>query len=173
MAEIDNPEDTTLLIIGYVRKPHGLNGEVVVRLTTNRTERLDPGSELFAADERIIVATSRPKDVDFLIRFEGISGREAAERLKGVELRAAPIDDPDELWVHELIGLRVVDQHGVDHGEVVELLVNPASDLLALENGSLVPVRFIESTTDDEILVDTPPGLFEVNDGSGTEGDDE
>ena len=79
-------------------------------------------------------------------------------------LLAEPIDDPDELWVHELIGATVIDQHGVAHGTVTRVLDNPASDLLELDSGTLVPVRFVVAhTPGEEIHVDVPVGLFDLD----------
>jgi len=153
-----------LLSVGYIRRAHGLRGEVVVRLTTNRDERVAVGAELLADDQTLTVATSRPNDGDFLVRFDGVNDRNGADALKGTELFAAPIDDPDELWVHELVGCRVIDASGVDRGVVQELLANPASDLLALDSEALVPVRFITDVADRVITVDVPEGLFEVYD---------
>ena len=75
-----------------------------------------------------------------------------------------PIDDPedDTLWVHELVGARVIDQHGVDHGAVVSVLDNPASDLLELEDGQLVPVTFlVDHVPGRRIEVEVPVGLLE------------
>ena len=36
-----------LLEVGRIHKAHGLEGEVIVGLVTNRTERLDPGTVSF------------------------------------------------------------------------------------------------------------------------------
>ena len=87
----------------------------------------------------------------------------AAEALRGLELRAEPIDDPDELWVHELIGCRVISADGVDRGEVTAVQDNPASDLLVLDSGALVPVVFVvDGPTDGVVHVEVPDGLFEL-----------
>ena len=153
-----------LLLVGFVRKAHGLKGEVVVHLSTNRDERVAPGAQIMADEAMLTVKSSRPKDDDFLVFFEGVSTREAADELRGAELRAEPLDDPDELWVHDLIGSRVVDQTGVDRGEVTAVQENPASDLLVLYDEALVPVTFV---TDIDlqarvINVSVPDGLFEL-----------
>ncbi len=151
-----------MLVIGRIGKAHGLRGEVTVTLTTNRLERLDEGAELATARGPLRVASSRPHQDRFLVFFDGITTREEAEELRGHELLAEPIDDPDELWVHELIGSTVFDSEGTDHGMVVEVLENPASDLLQLESGTLVPVRFIvEFSPGARIVVDAPDGIFD------------
>ncbi len=151
-----------LLVVGHIRKAHGLKGEVVVRLSTNRPERLDNGAVLLTIDRTLVVKSSRPKDSDHLVFFDGVTTREDAELLRGTELRAEYLDDPDELWVHELIGVSVVDQTGTDRGPVVEVQVNPASDLLVLESGAMVPIAFVIEATNDVINVDVPDGLFDL-----------
>ena len=77
-------------------------------------------------------------------------------------LMAEPIDDPEALWVHDLIGSNVVDTGGVDHGTCVAVVENPAHDLLELESGALVPVVFVESCVDGVTTIDPPPGFFDL-----------
>jgi len=149
-----------LLEVGRVAKAHGLRGEVVVALSTNRPERVAEGSVLHADSGPLVVASSRPHQHRHIVRFEGVDSREAAESLHGQVLRAEPLEDPDALWVHELIGSTVVDQHGVEHGRVTEVEVNPASDLLVLEGGALVPLTFVVERGDGRIRVDVPEGLL-------------
>jgi 16S rRNA processing protein RimM len=104
--------------------------------------------------------------------FEGVHTREAAEDLKGTVLLAEPIADPDELWVHDLIGSRLVDQHGVDRGCVVGVIANPASDLLELDSGALVPTRFVVTVEPGHpIEVDVPRGLFDEDEPDGARGE--
>jgi len=152
-----------MLDVGRIAHSHGLRGEAMVVLTSNRIERVSPGSVLHAGDRALTVASSRPHKNGHIVKFKGVDTREQADALRGVLLRAEPIDDPDELWVHELIGAAVVDQHGIDRGEVVRVLDNPASDILELDSGALVPVRFVtELDPNVRILVDAPDGLFDL-----------
>jgi len=45
-------------------------------------------------------------------------------------------------------------------------LENPASDLLELESGALVPVRFVtEVLPGERVLVEVPAGLFDDDEG--------
>ncbi len=149
------------LEIGRVGRAHGLRGEVLVTLVTNRLERLAPGSVLGTERGPLEVVSSRPHKGRHLVRFAGITDRSAAEALTGLVLTAAPLDDPDELWVHELIGATVVDVGGETHGEVVAVVANPASDLLELDDGTLVPLCFVvDSDPGRTVVVDVPPGLF-------------
>jgi len=158
----DMPRPEHLLSIGYIRKAHGLHGEVLLRLITNRSERLESGAKLFTDDGSLEVFRSRAIDKDYLVFFVGVTNRTGAEALKGIELFAEPIDDPDELWVHELVGARLVDQNGLARGVVESVEANPASDLLVLDNGALVPSRFITSFDDGVVQVLAPDGLFDL-----------
>ena len=158
-------------------KPHGLRGEVVVALVTNRLERLEPGAVLTVrrgsrpaapADDggeelpdRLAITGARPHGRRHLVRFAGVDDIDAAERLRGLVLCAPPIEDPDALFVHELIGATLVDTAGRPHGTVTAVEANPASDLLVLDGGELVPLVFVVGRAPGRVVVDPPEGLFE------------
>ena len=97
------------------------------------------------------------------MKFAQIPDRTAAERYANRALRGHPIDDPDALWVHEMIGRRVVDADGTERGKCVSVLANPAADLLELDSGALVPSNFVVSIDAETIHVDTPDGLFDLD----------
>jgi 16S rRNA processing protein RimM len=153
----------TQLEIGRIGKPHGLKGEVFVTLSTNRVERLDPGSVLTADGRALEVRHARPHQNRYVVAFVGVEDRHAAEALRGASLWADPIDDPDALWVHDLVGAEVVDTDGARVGSVEAVEANPASDLLVLDSGALVPMRFVVSGPDDgRITIDPPDGLLDL-----------
>ena len=143
-------------------KAHGLRGEVIVALSTDRTERLDPGTVLFSDDGELTVVTAQPHQRRWIVQFAGVESREAAEALHGLVLRAEPLDDPDALFVHELIGSEVVDETGTVLGTVESVEQNPASNLLVLEGGALIPVRFITDHAPGRLVVDPPAGLLDL-----------
>ena len=148
--------------MGRVVKPHGLRGEVVVELLTNRTERLAPGSALFGPSGVLEVERSSPHQHRWIVTFAGVFDREGAEALRGALLSAEPIDDPGELWVHDLVGATVVDPGGTALGTVTAVEANPASDLLVLDGGGLVPLRFVVSSEPGRVVVDPPAGLLDL-----------
>ena len=100
-----------------------------------------------------------------MVVFEGLGDRNAAEVFTGRSLWGEPLVDDDALWVHEVIGARVVDQHGIERGVCVAVLDNPANDLLELDTGHLVPVTFVlGGMVDGVVTVDAPDGLFDLLD---------
>ncbi len=135
---------------------------MVVELVTDRTERLEPGARLYGGKgQPFDVVASRRHQGRWLVTLAGIDDRSAADALRGVVLKAPPLEDPGALWVHQLIGAMVAEAEGAERGKVVAVEANPASDLLVLEDGHLVPLRFVVEATADRLVIDPPPGLFD------------
>jgi 16S rRNA processing protein RimM len=136
----------------------------VVTLTSDRHERVAPQSRLFDGRQWLVVQSSRPQPQHrWVVQFNGLSDRNAAEAMAGRVLWAEPLTDDDAMWVHELIGMPVVDSAGIRRGTCVAVIDNPAHDILELDTGHLIPIIFVVSA-DDVITVDTPDGLFELLD---------
>jgi len=159
-----------VLEVGRIGRAHGVRGAVHITLGTDRVERVEAGAQLFDGDTWLTIESSRPVPGNagrfdtWIVQFAGISDRNAAEALTGRTLSAEPIEDDEALWVHELIGSRVVDADGVDRGACVAVIDNPAHDILELDSGHLVPVVFVVEHADGVIRVAVPDGLFDLLD---------
>ena len=151
-----------LLEVGRITKPHGLRGEVVVKLLSDRAGRLDSGAVLSTSRGDLVVQAARPHQDRWIVAFEGRTSREHADELRGVVLMAAPADDPDELWVHQLVGATVVTTTGEAVGRCTGVIANPAADLIELEGGALVPVVFVVDHDAGRVVIDPPDGLFDL-----------
>ena len=161
-----------LLDIGRVVRAHGLRGQVVVELWTNRPERVAEGSRLTGPGGELTVTRSAPSAPSGgrqrrLVAFDGVATREAAERLLGAVLRAEAIEDGDAFWVHDLVGSQVYTTAGEMIGTVDCVEANPASDLLVLGDGKLIPLTFVTdtgvtATGERRLTVEVPPGLLEL-----------
>ena len=150
-----------LLEIGHLRRAHGVRGQVNVELTTDRAERVAPGARWFARSGWLTVAAARRHQDRWLVTFDEVADRVAAQRYTNVPVYAEPLDDPDELSVHELVGEAVVEIDGTARGHCVAVVENPAADLLELDSGALVPVVFVVDHVGDRIVIDPPAGLFD------------
>ena len=155
-----------MLEVGRIVRPHGLKGHLVVELWTNRDERVSPGSEL-RADERTLVVASASRQPEssgrarWLVSFQGVDSREAAEALRDVVLTAEPLEVEGALWVHELVGAQLCDPHGGPVGRIDAVEANPASDLLILDDGRVVPLTFVSRDGSGRLIVEGPPGLLD------------
>jgi 16S rRNA processing protein RimM len=160
----DSDTPPRLLEVGRVVKPHGLRGDVIVSLITNRDERIAPGSVLATdAGRALTVVRSSAHQGRFIVTFDGLGGIGDAEALRGTRLLAPALVEPDTLWVHDLIGSRVEDSGGRVLGTVQGVEANPASDLLVLEGGALIPLRFVVgSRPGKRVTVEIPDGLLDL-----------
>ena len=156
----------TNLEIGRIGKAHGLKGEVTAVITSDRPERTAPGAVWFIDAGPVTVEAIRPFQQRWIAVLAGVRTREAAEALSGQVIHAEPIDDPDALWVHDLVGADVRTPDGQSWGEVIAVLSNPADDLLELADGTLVPVGFVteDSGLPEFVVVNPPEGLLGAED---------
>ena len=152
-----------MLEVGRIVKAHGIRGEVIVDLVTNRPDlRLAPGSVLSSDRGALEVLTSTPHQNRWIVAFRGIDDRNTAETYRDTVLRAEPVEgDDDTLWVHELIGSEVFDLEGRSYGPVEAVEANPASDLLVLSGDRLVPLVFVKTRLPGRVVIDPPAGLLD------------
>ena len=155
-------EERPTLEVGRIIKAQGLKGQVRVDLWSDRTERLAPGSELSTDRGPLRVSASIAHQQRFIVTFEGVDTREKAEQWRGVVLAAPRLDDESVIWIDQLYDAEVFDAEGIRRGVVVGVEANPASDLLVLDSGALVPLTFVTTVVPNvRIDVDVPEGLFE------------
>ncbi len=168
--------DPPLLEVGRIVRAHGIRGEVIVEAVSNRPERFTAGSELTAKSGVFVVLRAAPHGGPvragrvarsrWIVAFEGVADRNQAERLRGTVLFGEPLPggdaEDDELWVHELVGAEVTDRSGTALGLVTAVEANPASDLLVLESGALVPMVFVVETAPGRVVIDPPAGLLDL-----------
>ena len=150
-----------LLEIGWIRRAHGVRGDVLVELASDRPERVTAGARWFAGDGWLTVVAARRHQDRWLVTLAEIDDRSVAQRYTNRTVYAESVEDPDALWVHELIGSQVIEVSGRTRGTCVAVVANPAADLLELDSGALVPVVFITERRDGTILIDPPLGLFD------------
>jgi len=178
--------DSKQLEVGRIVRAHGIRGEVIVEAVSNRPERFAAGSELTAkpggpgespvTSGVFVVLRAGPHGGPapagrvarsrWIVAFEGVVDRTQAETLRGTVLFGEPLaggdSDGDELWVHELVGAEVTDSSGTVLGRVAAVEANPASDLLVLEDGALVPMVFVVEVAPGRVVIDPPAGLLEL-----------
>lgn len=161
-----------MLLAGEIGKPHGTSGEVYVVRISDDPRRFEIGAELTHEDGRkLVVATCRAHRNRFLVRFDGIDSREEAEAIRGA-LYVDPADaralEDTEYWEYEIVGSTVALTDGTQVGQVSDVIVRPAQDLLEVttQHGPrLVPfVDEIVVQVDRaarRVVIDPPAGLLD------------
>jgi 16S rRNA processing protein RimM len=167
------------LVVGRVGKPHGLRGEVTVEVRTDDPDaRFAPGSSVRtdpAERGPLTVTGVHPRSGGIVVAFAGFSSREDAEALRGTVLvvdseSLPPIEDAEEWYDHQLVGLAAVDPAGLVLGTVSDVVHSPGSDLLVVTDAEdrehLVPfLRAMVPSVDvpgGRVVVDAPEGLFDL-----------
>lgn len=173
-----------IVTVGRIGRAHGVRGEVTVEVRTDAAEeRFAEGASLHTEPADVgplTVRHMRWHSGRLLLSFDTVSGRDAAEALRGTVLLADVAvderpDDPDEFHDHQLVGLRVVTVDGADIGTVREMIHTPAQDLVAVERGghggkseALVPfvAEFVPQVDLEagRLVIDPPPGLLDLDD---------
>ena len=156
-------DERATLEVGRIVKAHGLRGQVLVDLWSDRVaERLASGVTLDTERGPLVVVAAAAHQARFIVSFDCVDSREEAERWRGVVLSAPRIDDESVIWIDQLFGAEVVDTSGVRRGVVVDVEANPASDLMVLDTGALVPLTFVVNLdANRRVEIDPPEGLFE------------
>jgi 16S rRNA processing protein RimM len=155
-------DERPTLEVGRIIKAQGLKGQVLVDLWSDRVERLAKGTTLLSERGPLVVVAAAAHQARFIVSFDRIDTREEAERWRGVVLSAPRIDDASVIWIDQLYGAEVVDVAGVRRGVVVEVEANPASDLMVLDSGALVPLTFVVAVeANRRVEIDPPEGLFD------------
>lgn len=144
-----------LVTVGFVGRPHGLDGSFFVDRASEDPARFAVGARLYAGGEPVEIRGSR----------RGAGGRPVIQVDRRLE-RGTPLElprselpppDPDEYYVFQLVGLEVVEEGGRSLGLVADVAPGPANDALALESGLLLPL--VESCV---LAVDLASGRIEV-----------
>ncbi|GJG85144.1 ribosome maturation factor RimM [Gemmatimonadetes bacterium T265] len=185
-----------LALVGIVRRAHGIRGELAVETFTDAPDAVfasgrrvfggTPDGRVLTADRRpggpplaLTVRRASPFKEGLIVSFDEIADRTAAEpwRDRALLVPYAELAPPaeDEVYLHELVGMRVVHRDGTPVGEVV--------DLMELPQGLALDVRLVGTPAGEKprtaylpyrpemvlevdvpartITVDPPEGLFE------------
>jgi 16S rRNA processing protein RimM len=160
-----------LVVIGQVKRAHGIHGELSVDVRTDEPERrFAAGSSVTCGDRVLTVASSRPHGGRLLVAFDEVTDRTAAEQLHGrlLEVDVDPAerpDDPDELYDHQLIGLHVRDADDAVVGMVTAVMHGSAQDTLVVDAGAHeVLVPFVAALVP---TIDVSEGYLRLNDVPG------
>jgi 16S rRNA processing protein RimM len=167
------------LVVGRIARAHGVHGEVSVEVRTDDAERRFANGSVLDTDPAqagpLTVVSARPHSGRLLVKFEAVDSREAAGNLRGVHLvvdssSSAALDDPDDFWDHDLIGLAARDTAGAPLGEVADVLHASGSQLLVVRrpDGGELLVPFVAAVVAKVdvsagfLVVDPPDGLLEL-----------
>lgn len=127
--------EPAFLVIGKLRRPHGVRGEMQMEVYTDFPERLQPGVTLYIGEAHLPLQlqSCRAHGALLLVTFPEYTTPEAVGMLRN-QLVFVPAADrpplaPGEYYHHQLVGLQVMTDEGRLLGVVQEILDYPAQDV--------------------------------------------
>lgn len=130
------------LSVGFLRRPHGVKGEIIMDLHTDFPERMKRGRRLFIGEghQPVTLTNVRAHQAGLLVKFKGVETPEEAGKYRNqwvfVERADAPTLAEGQLYQHELLGFHVVDENDNLLGELIEILETGANDVYVVRHNS-------------------------------------
>ena len=123
------------LVVGYLRRAHGVRGEMVMEVHTDFPERLKPKTKVFVGEDYqpMMIGSACNHGEGLLIKLDGLDTPEDAARYRNQLVYVTAADRPPlpkgKFYVHELIGFDVVDEEKNSIGTLSEIMQTGANDV--------------------------------------------
>lgn len=165
--------------LGYVTKPFGFKGEVVIHLDVddpNHYQNLESvfillGGKLIPFFVQKI--SIRPNGNIAVVKFQDVDTAEKAQHISGSEmylpLQFLPPLKGNSFYFHEIIGYQVIDKNKGKLGQVANVLEFPGNPVFQIQAGKkevLIPANddFIEGLDrpNKTLFINAPEGLIDL-----------
>jgi 16S rRNA processing protein RimM len=136
------PGEPVFIALGFLRRTHGIYGELIMDVLTDFPERIRAGRLVYVGEnhEEHKLGSVRPADKTLLVTLSGFKTPEDATRFRNsyvyARVEELPELPPGEYYHHQLVGLAVVNESGQPLGELVEVLQTGANDVYVVRTDS-------------------------------------
>jgi 16S rRNA processing protein RimM len=145
--------EPAFLVVGKLRHPHGVRGEILMEVITDFPERLQPGVTVLIGEghQPQRIRSRRIHNKGLLVSFDGYTTPEMVGALRNALVYVSTADRPPlpegEYYHHQLLGLRVINDDGQDLGRIAEILTTAANDIYVVrgETGTEILLPAIEA----------------------------
>jgi 16S rRNA processing protein RimM len=159
------------LVIGEVLRPHGVLGELRIRILTDYPERIAQLQTVYLGTGPDAPVKPYPVEgmrlhLEYgLLKLRGINARLKADRLRGLFVmvdieHAVPLEE-GEFYLYELLGLEVRTVEGETLGTIREVIETGANDVYVVK-GSRYGEVLIPATEETIVQSDIPGGMITV-----------
>jgi len=141
----------TKILLAQIGAPHGIKGEVRVK-PFGEPEMLNQYGKLETKDgQKFKIKRMRPQKNMMVVKFEGVNTREEAEALNRVELfvdraKLPELEEDDEFYVEDLIGMDVLNEAGEHIGTVLTVPNFGAGDMIEIKPTNSSSTYFLPFT---------------------------
>lgn len=138
-----SPEGEPLyLSVAFLRRPHGVHGEIIMDLHTDFPERMKKGRKIYVGDDHkpMTFENVRTHAGGLLVKFKGVDTSDAAGLYRNqwvfIREKDAPALPEGQYYQHELLGLNVIDEKDESLGKVVDIIETGANDVYIVRDDS-------------------------------------
>jgi 16S rRNA processing protein RimM len=126
------------LIVGRIVRPHGVQGDLAMRVITDYPERLSEIETLYVGSDyqpySVVLVRHHRKGI--ILRLDGVGDRNTAEFLRDQMVYvhisdAVPLEE-GEYYLFQLEGIRVVTDEGQELGHLTGLIETGANDVYVI-----------------------------------------
>jgi 16S rRNA processing protein RimM len=137
VSDSRRPPAETLIEVGRVGRPHGLEGAFVVEGASGEPERFAAGARVFLDGEPAEVAESKRAGGRLVVRLDREAARGGVLSVRREEL---PPTEEGAFYAFQLVGLEVEEENGRALGRVQDVAPGVANDVLELDTGLALPL---------------------------------
>lgn len=157
----------TKILLAQIGAPHGIKGEVRVK-PFGEPDMLDQYGKLETKDgKKFKIKRMRPQKNMMVVKFEGVNTREEAEALNRVELyidraKLPELEDEDEFYIEDLIGMDVLNESGETIGTVLTVSNFGAGDMIEVKPTNSSSTHYLPFTKEVVPEIDFENGSLTV-----------
>jgi 16S rRNA processing protein RimM len=162
------PGEPVFILVGKIRRPHGVDGEIMIDAYSESPERFKPGRKVFLGEDHQphVIRSRRTMNKAMLITLKDVDSTEQAGLYRNKFIYILKEDLPElpegEYYHFDLIGLQVYDPSDKFLGKLVEVIETGANDVYVVTNeqGEEILIPAISQVV---VSVSIPDGKMVVN----------
>jgi len=130
-----NSGEPVFILVGKVRKPHGLDGELLLEPLSDDPQRFKPGTRIYLGKDHqpFTIRSRRSQDTGILIQLKGLDTPEAVGEFRNmmiyIDKKDLPLLPEGRYYHFDLIGLDVINKDGRHLGKLTEVIETGANDV--------------------------------------------
>lgn len=132
--------ESVYLAIGFLRRPHGVGGEMIMDLHTDFPERIKAGRKIYVGGNygSCTLENVRPYKDGVLVTLRGYETPEAVGRFRNqwvyVKSKDVPPLPKGQFYKYQLLDLEIIEENGSRLGILSEILETGANDVYVVKN---------------------------------------
>ncbi len=144
------PGEPVFVMVGFMRRPHGVKGEILMEIMTDFPQRIKAGMTVFIGEDHqpFQIVHRRSVEKGLLLTFSEFTDCDQVAVLTNravyVPVSTLPPLPEGEYYHHQLIGLTVFDEAGTQLGKIIEIIETGANDVYVVQSADgkeiLLPV---------------------------------